>query len=120
MTIHKELIEIPIYGSKVWLIVCTSITKERKKWEKTFGPWNETDEYNGLCSYNGRTVGIFIDLQHVDNIGLIAHEVFHATHRTLEWVGVEFSPNNHEPFAYMNEFLMEQIVPKLAKIKRKK
>lgn len=116
----KECFEVPIYDAKVWLIVTDSITRERKKWEREFGPWNETSEYNGLCSYNGRRVGIFIDREHTDEIGLIAHEVFHATHRILDWVGVEFSVNNHEPFAYMNEYLMRLIVPKLAKIRRQR
>ena len=43
-------------------------------------------------------------------IGVLAHELFHATHRILEYFGVEFTSKNHEPFAYLLEYLMNECI----------
>jgi hypothetical protein len=43
-------------------------------------------------------------------MGLLAHELFHATHRILEYFGVEFTRDNQEPFAYLMEYLVNECI----------
>lgn len=50
---------------------------------------------------------ICIDLVNLDN-GMLIHELFHATHRILEYFDIEFTSENHEPFAYLIEYLFNQ------------
>lgn len=44
-----------------------------------------------------------------EQIGIIAHEVYHAVTEQLEWIGV----NDSETFAYMTEFYTGSIIKRL-------
>src|SRR5690606_31309315 len=64
--------------------------------------------FAGLVSRENDRCAIFIDRQYV-NHRTISHELFHATHRILDNLPHEFSPNGHEPFAYLNGYLAELV-----------
>jgi hypothetical protein len=89
---------LPIYGARIQLIVTHDIALERKAQDHLFGPLCGTD-YDALCSRSGgHNFAVFFEPQALTH-RTIAHELFHLTHRILEWVGVPFSPDNHEVFA---------------------
>lgn len=45
-------------------------------------------------------------------VGVIAHEVFHAVHYVMDSVGIPFSDDTNEVYAYHIQFLMEKIMNK--------
>lgn len=46
----------------------------------------------------------------LEDSGILVHELFHATHRILEYFDVEFTTKNHEPFAYLMEYLFNESI----------
>ncbi len=105
---------IPIFDATVHLIINKDIAGERKKYEYSFGP-SPAGDYEALCSYNGHEFALFFK----PNVSIkrIGHEIFHLTHRILEWVEVKFDKDNHETAAYLHGYLMQEILPCLVKAK---
>jgi hypothetical protein len=96
MKIKTETI-LPIYGARIQLIVTDDILSERRAQEHLFGPIEGTC-YDALCSYSGgHNFALFFEPNALTH-RIIAHEIFHLTHRILEWVGVPFKSDNHEAF----------------------
>lgn len=48
---------------------------------------------------------------------LIAHELFHCTHRILQDTGDTFSSEHHEPYSYLNGWLTGWVHKQLTKAK---
>jgi len=105
---------IPIYNAVLTLIVSNNIAKERKKLEFLFGPVPETNDYHALCSYSGgNSFALFFTPESSKNIEIIAHEIFHLTHRILDWAGANFDSNHHEQGALLHGYLMKFILKEL-------
>jgi hypothetical protein len=112
--IQRKLV-VPIYEAAVHLVVADDIKAERAKFNEQFG---EVDgcNWDGLCSWdeNG-TFGIFLPSTNADNCSVIAHEVFHLTHRILEWTNSNFDAEHHEQGALLHGYLMEWVAKQLRK-----
>lgn len=115
----KKRYTVPIFDADLWLIVADDIYAEREKMCHLFGK-SPTPTYWGLCSSNGRgDVAVFLKrAESTDKI--VAHEVFHATHRILQWAGYKFSPNNHEPAALLNGYLSDLVSKAIADDKKRR
>jgi len=105
----KRYIEIPIYGARLWIVVAKDLHKARRKFEYLFGPITPTN-YNALCSRDDGygKFGLFFKPEALTR-QTIAHEIFHLTHRILEWVGAPFEPSHHEYAALLNGYLTETV-----------
>jgi hypothetical protein len=111
----KANIFIPIYGATLWIIVTDDIPKEHKKWEHLFGKGPEDGNYYALASYSGGdTFALFFRRDPI-TLSIITHEVFHLTHRIMEWASVHFDAEHHEQGALLNAYLMELVCKELAK-----
>lgn len=104
---EKHRIHIPLYKGNLYLIdtkdVATAV-------ETTQGEdYEVTSSESCLISKRSGDFYLYIDLKDC-SIGLLAHELFHTTHRILEYFGVEFTRDNHEPFAYLMEYLMNECI----------
>lgn len=105
----RKRLEIPIYDAVVWVIVVDGISRERKKWECLFGPVPSEDDYNALCSYSGgHTYALFFERKNL-TLKILSHEVFHLTHRIMEWVGANFDSGHHETGALLHGYLMDEV-----------
>ena len=75
--------------------------------------YNEDDDSEACLFWNHESKSanwwLCIDLQD-SKLGILVHELFHATHRILEYFGVEFTSKNHEPFAYLIEYLYNECI----------
>jgi len=101
-------ITVPIYDAELWLVVSDRIDLERKRMEPVFGPAPEGG-YSALCSYNGTgRFALFFKKSDV-TLKTVSHEVFHLTHRILDWVGSNFDSDHHEQGALLNSYLMDQV-----------
>lgn len=106
---------VPIYSVKLWIVITDDIGVERLKFDWAFGPGDGIN-YSGLSSYGDGKFAIFLRRNVVCH-ELIAHEIFHLTHRILEHTTDRFSPEHHEPYAYLCGWLSEQVYLALAKSK---
>ena len=116
---YRTIIEVPLYGARVVLSVSDDVQAARAKEDEMLGKAPEEiwlARCGGLCSWWGLDFGLFFDRDTITH-GALAHEIFHATHRILETVGVHFSSDNHEPFTYLCQNLTEQIYWRLHKAK---
>lgn len=97
------------YGATVYVIVSDNPVRayKSKRWHKMFGI-NGMDKFHALTVRAGPTFGLF--LPSGANAGTIAHEVFHLTHRILEYCDVKFDKDNHEPAAYLHGHLIDKVL----------
>lgn len=47
------------------------------------------------------------------NLATLCHEAVHITYMMLEMVGIKHSADNHEAFAYLQEFIFTKVAEKL-------
>jgi hypothetical protein len=111
-TKRRVKLRVPIYGVDVLLVVSDDIAQERKTMEHVFGPAPDEHDYDALTSYNGEHFALFFKRKAVST-ERIAHEVFHLTHRILEWAGANFDSQHHEQGALLCGYLMATVQEKL-------
>jgi hypothetical protein len=105
----QERFDVPIYGAIVWVCVAETAPAARAMHNDKFGAEDEITGYGGMVSTDGNgTFGIFFEPASL-NRKIIAHEVFHLTHRIMEWIGDTFSEDHHEPAAYLCGYLTERV-----------
>ena len=104
---------IPIYYADLWVgflpeKVFVSSTKAICK--EVLGYDYTEDEVNSksLLAYRGSKF-ILAFRRNDHPIEVIAHEVFHLTHRILELCGCNFDSGHHEQGAYLNGWLIELV-----------
>lgn len=105
----KRIITVPLYDAVLWIVVTDDIAKERRKLEHVFGPAPEGNEYDALCSHSGgHKFALFFDRKAL-SMKIIGHEVFHLTHRILEWVSANFDKDHHEQGSLLCGYLMDLV-----------
>lgn len=108
----RKKIKVPIYDADVFIIVNSNIEKHRKNLSYLFGP-APSGNYNALCSSSGDGYfGLFF-IPSAVNLQVISHEVFHLTHRILDWAGCNFDSTHHEQAALLHGYLMVEVCKKL-------
>ena len=94
----KYVIPIPIYNGTLHLVDCKNTNEALM--EIKGDDYNEDDDSEACLFWNHESKSanwwLCIDLQD-SKLGILVHELFHATHRILEYFGVEFTSKNHEP-----------------------
>ena len=109
-TCKRKKIHVPIYDVEVVVIVTNDIPAA---YQREFG--FEIDDTRGAClGYHGRKFGLFFEPKFARK-GVIAHEIFHLTHRILEKCSCNFDSGHHEPGAYLCEWLTEKVYAVLEK-----
>jgi len=113
------LIKVPIYNTRFELVATDDMIKSQKK-EPRFsflGKQKPTDAH-GLAMYCDWNFCVILDSRCV-NHNVIAHEIFHATHRILDYCGLKFKVGNQEAFAHLNGYLSDFTYHQLKKWKIK-
>ena len=107
----EHIISVPIYDATLCIVDTKNIEKSLKKMRG-----KESSEESNLLSYlywdhdkYSANWWLCIDFENL-NIGALVHELFHATHRILEYFDVKFTTDNHEPFAYLMEYLYNECI----------
>lgn len=72
------------------------------------------NEFAGRALYRGADFAVQI-LRNAVEHGVIAHEVFHVTHRIWSYLGDTFSVDHNEPYAHLCEYLTEWVYKQLKK-----
>lgn len=110
---------VPIFGASLWIVITDDVSADRQRMADVFGECPDKP-YFALCSYNARgDFGIFLPRRLLDE-ETIAHEVFHATHRILEWTCCNFDEKHHEQGALLNGYLSTLVRDAIAADKKRK
>jgi len=113
---------IDIFDATFIVSLCHDINKMQKDKRITslMGQGTEYPNAAGLCCYQRRNIAILLDRKSLDH-NLIAHEVMHATHRLLEYCGMELTDSSGETYACLNGLMAKLVYEDLkqwgAKIK---
>ena len=100
----RKKIHVPIYDVDLVVVVTDDIPAAYKR---EFGV--QIDDLHAAClGYSGRKFGLFFEPK-FKRRGIIAHEIFHLTHRILEKCTCNFDAGHHEPGAYLCEYLTEKV-----------
>lgn len=109
---------IPIYYAELWIGLLpddTFVASTQDACKKILGYDYTHDEVNSrsLLAYRGSKFLLAFH-ENDKSIEVIAHEVFHLTHRILELCTCNFDAGHHEQGAYLNGWLMELITHALS------
>lgn len=112
----RERFVLPIYGANILLSVSPDVYKARRAESLLFGKLSEGEdaEWIGLCASFENRYGVFLRFDCVSH-GVLAHEIFHLVHRILGNRDLMFDPQNHEAFAYLSQWLTDEIYARLKK-----
>lgn len=66
-----------------------------------------------LSLVNRGEIFVNINEDYLDNHGYIAHECFHATEYTMEYVGIKHAEESSECFAYFLSYLVNTLYEKI-------
>lgn len=117
---ENSSIRVPIYDLDLLLCITNDIIFSRKELNSLFGEYKGSDKTSAMCSSENGNFGLFFNKRHLYdevlnkiNHGLVSHEIFHMTHRMLEYVGCKFTNDNPESFAYLNGYLTDKVYEKL-------
>ena len=101
-----KTINVPIYDADVTIIVTDSTMKSINK---RFNCKHDVD----VRGYAIGEYGIYHLLLLTKNMDMnvLAHEIFHVTHRISEWANLHFDESHHEATAQINGFLFNSIYP---------
>lgn len=118
----KKKSTVPIFGALLWIVICDSICKELKGFEPTFGKDRDDTEYHALHCYSLESgeFGIFLNRKAALDITDWSHEVFHATHRILQWASCNFDNDHHEQGALLNGYLNKLVQQAIAADRKRK
>lgn len=101
----KIKFQVPIHEVSVMVILTKDIESAYKR---EFGI--EIGKAQMAClGYNKRKFGLFFEPNILDHKEIIAHELFHLTHRILEKNTMNFDEYHHEMGAYLCEYLTKRI-----------
>lgn len=113
MKYRTALLNLPLYSVRIRFAVTDDIQRFRNRYDRLFGPY-DCGSATGLASNCGRNFMLILHERYVTH-GHIAHEIFHVTHRIMEWVDNDITRESHEPHAYLCEHLTNHVYDLLAK-----
>lgn len=107
--------QVPIHDVSVVVVVTSDIPAAYKR---EFGV--QIDDSRMAClGYHGRKFGLFFEPAAKRRREIVAHELFHLTHRILEKNCMNFDEAHHEMGAYLCEFLTKRVLTILNRVNRK-
>ena len=107
----RTAFRVPIHEVDVAVIVTDDIPSAYKR---EFGV--VIDESRMAClGYHGRKFGLFLEPAARQRHEIVAHEIFHMTHRILEKNCMNFDESHHEMGAYLCEYLTKKVATILGK-----
>ena len=104
-----QSIRIPLYEALLYIVVSEDPLTIRKGMSDLFGEAPECD-FDALCSYDNKGTFALFFTPTTLTPSVIAHEIFHLTHRIGTWRYGKFVEEYHEVFADLSGYLTEQVM----------
>lgn len=113
----KKTIKIPIYGQT--LLVYVGNPQEAAQKIHSEHQLNLIDETMSAGAWTALLVApgwcqTVMALPEDVDLSTIVHECVHAAYILLDHIGIELTPMNHEPLAYLTDYLFEEVAKKVA------
>lgn len=111
---HVKTITIPMYYRGVLVFIGSSeqLMGYLDRHYPSYASVVQTFEYTRAAAYTFKLDGdALIFAPRIPSSAEMVHEIFHATRHILDIVGVKLSDDTEEVFAYLMEYLSEQILP---------
>lgn len=108
---------VDVYDAVFVFGVCHDIDRMHRRDNlcKVFDtPDKEHNDAIGLCMYRRRNIGILIERDYLTH-DTIAHEVSHATHRLLDYCGLQLTEGTQEAFACLTGYFTKLVYADLKK-----
>ena len=105
MKTMRRVFQLEMFDVSIGVVVTRDIPAAYKR---EFGI--EIDHTMMAClGYHGRRFVLFLEPAAVSRREIIAHEIFHLTHRILEKCSMNFDSGHHEVGAYLCEHLTKKV-----------
>lgn len=110
---------VPLYESAVHLVWPATVEQYKSYMEDTFDYTTKTTDAMAWCaslSIKGsdcQLIGLSSWKKDPRHISILGHEVFHATHNILAFVGFGLSDKSCEAYTYVHEFIMKKCLEAL-------
>lgn len=105
---------VPIFDVSVAVVVTDDIPAA---YLREFGV-HIGDTQMACLGYDKSRFGLFLEPAAVRRREVVAHELFHLTHRVLERCCMNFDEGHHEVGAYLNEWLTKRVFEILERRRR--
>lgn len=109
----RKSFDVEVFDVTVAVIITEDIPAD---YFKEFGV-NIDDTRMACLGYDKRRFALFFEPQAKSRHEIIAHEIFHLTHRILEFCTMNFDSGHHEQGAYLCEYLTKKVFKILNVIK---
>lgn len=114
--LFKRLLD-SVYDRRIYVAV-GSAEECVPKINKKFGLTLDVSDFEGdsgqhieVGNEDDKVVDSFVIwLENAKDLAVISHEVFHAAHRIMKYVGIKLSDDSEEAYAYFIESIVRQIV----------
>ena len=109
----KEDIPVDVYKSAIHLHIGDDVVKMRNSIAKDYPEFGDTEleDCAALCTYKDVYCGhIWIFLTPETTIPSISHECNHAAIHIFRQHGVIIDPYNQEPFTYLQEHILSEVL----------
>ena len=105
--------KVPIYGSVVILSSGSKRKRTNAFLEARGKDPIEGEQYHAFVNSQPPYFTLCINDTFKEEVDTLGHEVFHLTYRILEWHSVNWTSENHEPFAYLQGWLLDEIYKRI-------
>lgn len=98
---------LPIYDALICVVVSDSTMHSVNKRKDELHAYADV-ESSGCVFYDGNRFYCFLRLEDLD-MNVLAHEIFHMTHRISDWAVLNFDQSHHEATAQIHGYLFSRI-----------
>lgn len=103
-------LDLAIYETHINIGMCSN-SEELEDWYSSLTGDTSKEHYPSAALTFNETNGdhwIIFTHEHY-NLNACAHECFHMTHRIMDGIDTKFNLHDHEPFAWLNGYLVDTI-----------
>lgn len=104
--------KVPIFEATVMIVVADRHKQVKAAIDRFVGGSYELescDDCEAFLQHKASKFALFFESPVVKKKDVVAHEVFHLTHRILEYREMNFDPDHHEMAAMLNGWLTIQV-----------
>jgi hypothetical protein len=108
----KKTFKVPIFEATVMVVVAETHKQAKDAIDKFVGGHYEleaSEDCEAFLQHKNSRFALFFERPTVKKKDVVAHEVFHLTHRILEYREMNFDSNHHEMAAMLNGWLTLQV-----------
>lgn len=108
----KRHFKVPIFEATVLVVVSDSHKQVKAAIDNFVGGQYEieaSDDCEAFLQHKRSKFALFFERPTVKKKDVVAHEIFHLTHRILEYREMNFDPDHHELAAMLNGWLTDKV-----------